>query len=432
MIRSADMLNQSGLKQSLESFYITRSKLTSVFEPLANPLRIHWAILTGRDKMAELLWEHSVEPFVSALLCSYVYRHTADKGEITSNKCLFWDQKAVALLDALSESVQPPERIDGIFDDYVCFGSSEEWDSLKRRRTHSGAQTLAEGRTNWSLLAKGQREWMQRCRKSLLIFGWGEETPATVLDLAILAENKLFLGHSATSAFLNRVWRSKAGNETWIDTKVTGASPAIKCLFDTVGRVVFICFYIWVYISLAVPSQRHAPDGREWLLWFWVLTAVCGEATELHSLGGLRQYLQGSGNQLDVISSGIFFLAALCRALAQLLPAAVSHVPYGVFMVLLTVNLLVTNLRLLKCFAFYKRVGVLHIIVVNIGLGPIIALYHRDIHFIPDSLIYAVPLFLRRQCDRAPGEHRATRRRALPALPHRLHRHLRGRASRGP
>jgi hypothetical protein len=42
------------------------------------------------------------------------------------------------------------------------------------------------------------------------------------------------------------------------------------------------------------------------------------------------------------------------------------------------------------------------------GLGRLVALHHLPIRFIPDSLTYSVPRFLKRQCDRTPG---AARRR---------------------
>jgi hypothetical protein len=52
-----------------------------------------------------------------------------------------------------------------------------------------------------------------------------------------------------------------------------------------------------------------------------------------------------------------------------------------------------------------------------LGLGRPVALYYLLILFIPESLTYSVPLFLKRQCDRtlglAPPEHRG----ALPEPP---------------
>ena len=37
--------------------------------------------------------------------------------------------------------------------------------------------------------------------------------------------------------------------------------------------------------------------------------------------------------------------------------------------------------------------------VVYLGLGRIVALYYPLILFIPESLTYLLPLFLKRQCD---------------------------------
>jgi hypothetical protein len=49
-------------------------------------------------------------------------------------------------------------------------------------------------------------------------------------------------------------------------------------------------------------------------------------------------------------------------------------------------------------------------ITVRLGLGRIVALYHRLVHFIPESLAYSVPLFLKRQCDRTLGATQPGRR----------------------
>jgi hypothetical protein len=67
---------------------------------------------------------------------------------------------------------------------------------------------------------------------------------------------------------------------------------------------------------------------------------------------------------------------------------------------------------------------------VALGLGRIVALYHLLILFIPESLTYLVPLFLKRQCDRTPGRaaswaHRGRARRAA-APPHGGLQGLRG------
>jgi hypothetical protein len=49
---------------------------------------------------------------------------------------------------------------------------------------------------------------------------------------------------------------------------------------------------------------------------------------------------------------------------------------------------------------------------VRPGLGRIVALYYiPGIHFVPYSLTYPVPLFLKRQCDRTPGPPSPWRRR---------------------
>jgi ankyrin repeat protein len=56
----------------------------------------------------------------------------------------------------------------------------------------------------------------------------------------------------------------------------------------------------------------------------------------------------------------------------------------------------------LRVIAVRKVAAVLRV-EVGLGLGRIVALYHLLILFIPESLTYSVPVFLRRQCDRTLG-----------------------------
>ena len=54
---------------------------------------------------------------------------------------------------------------------------------------------------------------------------------------------------------------------------------------------------------------------------------------------------------------------------------------------------------------------------VPVGLGRGGALYNLLTHFLPDSLRYSVPLFLKRQCDRTLGAGRRGRQTAAGARP---------------
>jgi hypothetical protein len=74
-------------------------------------LRLYWAVVTGRHKLAEFFWFQSPHPFVGSFLCSYVcrrlgsnvssHRDTDQKDDDFTNK---WDRKANDLLAHLTLS----------------------------------------------------------------------------------------------------------------------------------------------------------------------------------------------------------------------------------------------------------------------------------------------------------------------------------------
>ena len=89
-------------------------------------LRLYWAVVTKRDKLAEYLWHsHSDTPFVSSFMASYVCRHLVTPGQTTKfggrssidPSTLLWDQKSIRLLQHFSDNCRA-ESVTALFDEY--------------------------------------------------------------------------------------------------------------------------------------------------------------------------------------------------------------------------------------------------------------------------------------------------------------------------
>ena len=118
-----------------------------------------------------------------------------------------------------------------VFDAYVFFGTEEQ-------------QDVASGEcTDWSMLTPEQRLQNESLRSVLALMGVQGKEPLTRIDLAILAQNKLFMGNVETEAFLDTLWRTRGGNGQWLDTKMN-ASPRQKYFSQNIGQFALLFLYM--------------------------------------------------------------------------------------------------------------------------------------------------------------------------------------------
>jgi hypothetical protein len=227
--------------------------MTASIHPLQ---RLYWAVVTRRDHLAEYFWQAAELPFVASFLCSFVHRHltakqmqgkrTLERSRKDSGKTTKWDTKALDTLNYLvSRHHLAGDDANVLFDEYVTYGEEEE---------------MADGDgelTQIDMLTAEQREQNAKTRAALTLMGCDTSISKTRLDLAIMCENKLFMGHHATETFLESKWREKGGNGCWFDTKID-ASPRMKYATNTVGSIAVLALYCYVYLTL-VRSQRCLP-----------------------------------------------------------------------------------------------------------------------------------------------------------------------------
>ena len=359
------------------------------YDVLSSPLhpmhRLFWAVASGREELAQLLFTRSSHPLACAFLGAYTHakEHSDARGDGANSikRKEEWDRKAVALLQAVAatdSAVSIGIRVDAkagyittIFNEYITFGKDEE-DLL----TPSGEKT------EYARLTAEQKEENSKMRSALSLMGCDEQVPTTRVDLALAARNKLFLSHSSCASFLDSLWLANhTGRGEWLDY-VTEASCQAKFRSHVLGYTLFLLLFAYVYVRMAWPSEMQTPNVSEWVLWAWVLSIIVDEthqamnANRIEGVSILRAYLRTSGNLLDFIINVNFTLAAVCRAVAQfwrtafdgtgidppgveLCKQTVACDLYTAMMAMLGVNFIICCFRLLYMFSVIKSIGVL-------------------------------------------------------------------------
>ena len=185
-------------------------------------------------------------------------------------------------------------------------------------------------------------------RAALRLIDCDEATAVTRVDLAIMANNKLFMGHPATEHFLDGLWQRTSSNGKFVDF-VTGTSPRSKYLINVAGYLAFLAVYTKVFVDIPFynAGATETPDVLEIVFWCWVGIMFLDELFQANTpppcplprpfpwpfrwpstaftpplpwplqatddFDSFWMYLRGSGNQLDVMIYGGFLLSGTLR-----------------------------------------------------------------------------------------------------------------------
>lgn len=327
-------------------------------------LRLFWAIITGRDALAEVLWSMSspTASFIGTFLCAYLYRSMPfDVVTIGEPKALKWDKKALDLLCKLEEKAAT-KQIE-IFDEFLYFGTDEEGDL-----------------TTYAQLPPVTRRNNASTRAAVSLMGLKTDEPKTRIDLAIMASNKMFMAHPATFEFLATLWKTSSTNGKWFDSKFKWSSPRFKFCSNVMGYLSFILLFAYVFLRFPAQNDMTWPTAFEAILWGWVVAFIANETNQgIEDFDSFQMYLRGSGNTIDFAIMVGFSLSALCRIHSlvqlslngdlsghQLCTSTNACQSYVVMVFLLAMNFLVCGCRLLYMFSVFKSVGVLLIILQKI------------------------------------------------------------------
>jgi hypothetical protein len=330
----------------------------SFFHELQPLLRLSWAVLTGRERLAEYLWSE-LEPtvaFLGTFMCSYLYYRLPTLAPDAEKRIASWGQKSSELLDHLA-GIKDPRCVRAIFDEYLYFGTDEEKQCMSGR---------LEGRVSkFSLLNTAQRRANAQVRHALRLMGASVEQPATRLDLAILARNKVFMAHELTQQFLDDLWAKGSTNGAfstvltmdmcytntkmnmtphivaievspdwpfgalpagrWGDTVLFGSPSArFKHAAFTLGHLLFLSLHTYIFLSMPFASDAISDDAppvsaSEYFFWSWVVCSAANELSQLLRLPTVDDYLADTGNCIDLLTLSAFAIAAVFRIICLLL-----------------------------------------------------------------------------------------------------------------
>lgn len=344
------------------------------FDPL---LRIFWAISTRRDGLVKEFWMDTsnpdvFQPFAGALLASYTYRnlgmgsHTTIQRRERSRKKLKkkWDGIAADLLDCMEGSGNVLYSGTQVFDKYLFFGEDEE--ELWRNDPNTT-------KTEFGHLTPTQRVSNTSVRSALQLMGSDARTEWTHVDLALVAENKDFVGHRHTNQFVDDVWVSPCASDRGFH-RCCRVSPRQKYIGRLISWCLFMVLYIVVYTRYEYPSVVHkhrVEEGRiaihdnqgdralEGCFWLWVITMCISEHYQYRTdFDSLPAYVMGHGNLSDMVMMSFFFFAAICRCLAV---AFSSSTAYLAMHIILMLDLIVCTWRLSVLLCVQRGFGMMMI-----------------------------------------------------------------------
>jgi hypothetical protein len=374
--------------------------LAQPFDPL---LRIYWAIATRRDELAKVFWLDAsnpdvFQPFVGAFMASFTYKkmglgfHTGIQRKERSRKNMKrkWDKVAADLLDCMEGSGNVLQSGSQVFDKYIFFGEDEEelWKkNPDTTETEFGDLTPAQRRSNASI------------RSALRIMGSDARTEWTHVDLALLAENKDFMGHRYTNKFIDDIWSVPCASDKGLH-RPFAATPRQKYTGRFISVCLFLVLYVYVYMNYEYPTvvakrQQEGlynvhdnPTARnmEGMFWYWVLSYIASEYFQYRTdFDSLSAYLTGEGNWMDVCTSVLFLLAGLSRVLAVLLT---SQLCYVTMHIILMFNLILYTWRLSILLGVHQQIGMM---MIGASVDKTTRMQHRPVPLSPPSS--SLPIF---------------------------------------
>eukprot|EP01043_Picozoa_sp_COSAG02_P010313 COSAG02_NODE_360_length_23829_cov_107.112769_8_plen_1933_part_00 len=314
--------------------------------------RLFWAIRSNRPKLAEVLMHRCHRPIVAGLFAAYVYKKQAlprnfvpdtqfKERHMPHNMRRSCELYACDILDNADF-----QGSYAAFDEFVYWGKDEEDDELFKR---------------FKSLRKDRRD-NANIRAALKLMHQDANTEPTNIDLALMANSKVFMGQPGVTQFLTKLWRLPSNNGKYTDALFSRFSaPRVKCYVSIIGYLIFLGIYVSFVLSMPSKSVELSLTFNEGVFWFWELASAMSEIGEAFGdFDSFHGYLRGSGNKLDFLIMVMFGLAFGARL--WLAGATENVVPMTVMLGILCLNLILCFIRLLMMLSIKKSIGVMMII----------------------------------------------------------------------
>ena len=253
--------------------------------------RAYWAILVDNLDAARVFMERCERKIATCMLLSRALRSRANKDTIRrdnlSGEADWYDDKIVALLDELMNDSGTAEENQKFLQLHVFNVENEN-------KKHGDLEFLSWADNN-------------HYEHAFKLFEKGTEGPQTLVDLALLTENKKFTAHDVVQKFLDDVWVKKGGQpDEWEEIRDghfirMSVSPRNKMIIQTSVYLLFMMMYSWfTYIGVRqrcdITSVLSTP--QEALFWSFCI-GFAWEEVEGILRDGFRGYLNGHHNMHD-------------------------------------------------------------------------------------------------------------------------------------
>ncbi|GMH80205.1 hypothetical protein TL16_g08445 [Triparma laevis f. inornata] len=362
--------------------------------------RAYWAVLIDAFDAARVFMKRCPAKIATCLLLSRTLRLRAENDTIRCELLLseadWYDEEMVSSLDEMMNT-----------------GTAETHTNFMQMHLfnleHEEADILGVGEEKKD---KKFYTWAENNHytNAFKLFEEGTDGPQTIIDLALLTDNKKFTSHDIVQKFLDDVWKRRAGQpDEWEDHRDghfirVPVSPRRKMVIQTTVFLLFMVMYSWLVftgVKQRCDITTVLSTNQETLFWSFCI-GFAWEEIQAITRDGWQGYFAGNHNFHDfslVVSWGaalfIRFIVWLnmdssvgwvrvgnsttfddgggtvdetCPVIKGTLERSVTLATLG-SQIILSIAYFIASLRLLEIMSIYETVGILMIMLKKMWLN---------------------------------------------------------------
>ena len=157
-------------------------------------------------------------------------------------------------------------------------------------------------------------------RAALELMGVDPRTEVTHLDLALLANTKMFMAQAGVTQHLLKLWKRPSDNDNLVQRHLPALFqiPKVKGYLNLCGFATFIAVYATLLINVPNRGDPQELTAVEGVFWIWTLGLILNEIMEaVGDFDAISDYVRASGNVTDMILISAFLSAFACRIVSS-------------------------------------------------------------------------------------------------------------------
>ena len=311
--------------------------------------RLYWAIRSNRPKLATVLMTRCAQPILAGIFSSFFYRNQLLPPDFVPDAKLKAKYKPKAMQRSSEEyacEILDCAELDGsnaAFDSFLYYGVDEE-----------------DGDDYRNFITKEQQQIENsNVRAALELMGVDPRTEVTHLDLALLANTKMFMAQAGVTQHLLKLWKRPSDNDNLVQRHLPALFqiPKVKGYLNLVGFAAFIAVYATLLINVPNRGDPQELTAVEGVFWIWTLGLILNEVMEaVGDFDAISDYVRASGNVTDMILISAFLSAFACRIVSSVDKANLYAVDW--MLGLLCGNFILCCVRFLLMLSMVGEIGV--------------------------------------------------------------------------